>query len=100
MRFLEGKQPRLTHVPPSVRTSVIAAVFPDSAARKAAANAADPEPRITRSNCCAIHSFLCCCLASRLHTPSFSHADVAAKGSNPAPRHRETLQQAPLKSNL
>src|SRR5215472_15351062 len=51
MRFLDGRQPRFTHVPPNVRTSVIAALFPDSAARSAAANAVDPEPRITKSNC-------------------------------------------------
>src|SRR5260370_41967673 len=39
---------RLTQVPPSVRFSVIATVLPNSAARIAAANAVEPEPRIAK----------------------------------------------------
>src|SRR5574341_410988 len=50
MRFLLGRQPRLTQVPPRVRDSVITAVLPNSAALSAAAKAVEPEPRITRSN--------------------------------------------------
>src|SRR5712692_2503451 len=50
MRFFEGKQPRFTQVPPSLRSSVITAVLPSSWARSAAANAVEPEPRMTRSN--------------------------------------------------
>src|SRR6266851_1189107 len=52
IRFFDGKHPRFTQVPPSVRFSVIAAVLPSSAALMAAANAVDPEPKITRSNFC------------------------------------------------
>lgn len=52
IRFLDGRHPRFTHVPPSVRTSVIAAVLPSSAARIAAANAVEPDPRMTKSNRC------------------------------------------------
>src|SRR5438132_5965958 len=50
MRFFEGRQPRFTQVPPTVRSSVITAVFPNSCARSAAAKAVEPEPRMTRSN--------------------------------------------------
>src|SRR5438132_755623 len=50
MRFFEGRQPRFTQVPPTVRSSVITAVFPSSCARSAAAKAVEPEPRMTRSN--------------------------------------------------
>src|SRR5216684_6078571 len=49
IRFLEGRQPRLAQVPPTVRNSVITAVLPSSAACKAAAKAVEPLPRITRS---------------------------------------------------
>jgi len=49
MRFFEGRQPRFTQVPPTVRDSVMTAVFPSSAAFSAAAKAVEPEPRITRS---------------------------------------------------
>ena len=52
MRFLDGRQPRFTQVPPRVRLSVMAAVLPSSAARIAAANAVEPEPRMTRSSLC------------------------------------------------
>src|SRR6266851_8002210 len=54
IRFLLGKQPRLTQVPPSARASVITAVLPSSAARSAAAKAVEPEPKMTRSNCSVI----------------------------------------------
>src|SRR5260370_6193951 len=50
IRFFDGKHPRFTQVPPSVRFSVIATVLPSSAALIAAANAVEPEPRITKSN--------------------------------------------------
>src|SRR5947208_13633231 len=50
IRFFDGRHPRFTQVPPSMRFSVIAAVLPNSAALIAAANAVEPEPRITRSN--------------------------------------------------
>src|SRR3989442_12555661 len=50
MRFFEGRQPRFTQVPPTVRSSVITAVLPNSCARSAAAKAVEPEPRMTRSN--------------------------------------------------
>src|SRR5919204_1087165 len=50
IRFFEGRQPRLTQVPPRVRDSVITALLPSSAAFSAAAKAVEPEPRITRSN--------------------------------------------------
>src|SRR5208283_2512022 len=36
IRFLEGRQPRLTHVPPVARSSVITEVLPCSCARSAA----------------------------------------------------------------
>src|SRR5437870_11338822 len=49
IRFLERRQPRFTHVPPCVRDSVITAVLPSSAALSAAANAVEPDPRMTRS---------------------------------------------------
>src|SRR5436190_10199612 len=49
IRFLLGRQPRLTQVPPRVRDSVMIAVLPSSAALSAAAKAVEPEPRITRS---------------------------------------------------
>src|ERR671937_2928261 len=49
MRFLEGRQPRLTQVPPTERASVMAAVFPSSLALMAAAKAVEPLPRISRS---------------------------------------------------
>src|SRR5260370_25850991 len=51
IRFFEGRQPRFTHVPPVVRSSVITEVLPGSCARSAAANAVEPEPRMTRSKC-------------------------------------------------
>src|SRR5258707_10233468 len=50
IRFFEGRQPRFTHVPPVVRSSVITAVLPSSCARSAAANAVEPEPRMIKSN--------------------------------------------------
>src|SRR5579884_100959 len=50
IKFFDGKQPRFTHVPPMVRSSVMTAVLPSSRARNAAAKAVEPEPRITRSN--------------------------------------------------
>src|SRR5712691_6376366 len=50
IRFLDGRQPRLAHVPPSVRRSTIATRAPRSVARMAAAKAVEPEPRMTRSN--------------------------------------------------
>ncbi len=60
MRFLLGRQPRLTQVPPTVRTSVITARLPSSEALSAAAKAVDPEPRITRSYLSvAIHVHSC-----------------------------------------
>jgi hypothetical protein len=37
IRFLDGKQPRLTHVPPVVRSSVMTEVLPSSCARNPAA---------------------------------------------------------------
>src|SRR5690242_12842971 len=49
IRFFEGRQPRFTQVPPMVRSSIITEVLPSSCARNAAANAVEPEPRITRS---------------------------------------------------
>ena len=54
MRFLLGTQPTLTHVPPIVAPLVafpptIAVLTPSSSALIAAANAADPCPRMTRS---------------------------------------------------
>src|SRR6266511_4556521 len=54
MRFLEGRHPRLTHVPPTGRSSVISAVFFSSCAVNAAANAVEPEPRINRSTASSI----------------------------------------------
>src|SRR5437667_4651598 len=50
IKFFDGKHPRFTQVPPIARSSVITAVLPSSCARNAAANAVEPEPRITRSN--------------------------------------------------
>src|SRR6266571_4035642 len=61
MRFLDGRHPRLTHVLPMVRSSVIAAVFPSSCAVSAAANAVEPEPRITRSKWSTIYVLLLVC---------------------------------------
>src|SRR6266851_2107296 len=52
IRFFDGKHPRFTQVPPSVRFSVIAAVLPSSAALMAVANAVDPEPKMTKSTLC------------------------------------------------
>src|SRR3990170_470296 len=49
MRFLEGKQPRFAHVPPSVRRSTMPTRPPSSFALIAAANAVEPEPRMRRS---------------------------------------------------
>src|SRR5712692_7461347 len=49
IRFFDGRHPRFTHVPPTVRDSVMTAVLPSSAAFSAAAKAVDPDPRITRS---------------------------------------------------
>src|SRR5712692_3696210 len=49
IRFFDGRHPRFTHVPPTVRDSVMTAVLPSSAAFNAAAKAVDPDPRITRS---------------------------------------------------
>src|SRR5437899_13015584 len=49
MRFFDGRHPRFTQVPPRVRDSVITALLPSSAALSAAANAVEPEPRMTRS---------------------------------------------------
>src|SRR3990172_2134245 len=54
MRFLDGRQPRFAHVPPSIRRSTIATRAPSSDALIAAANAVDPDPRIRRSNGSAI----------------------------------------------
>lgn len=45
-----GTQPTLTHVPPMVLLSIIAVFAPWSAALIAAANAAEPDPRMTKSN--------------------------------------------------
>ena len=53
IKFLDGRQPRLTQVPPIVRSSVMTDVLPISCARRAAANAVEPEPSITRSNRCS-----------------------------------------------
>src|SRR5579859_59554 len=50
MRFFEGRQPRLAHVPPGVRRSTIATRAPRSEARIAAAKAVEPEPRMRKSN--------------------------------------------------
>src|SRR2546428_2312653 len=50
IRFFEGRQPRLTQVPPMLLDSVITAVLPSSCARSAAAKAVEPEPSITRFN--------------------------------------------------
>ena len=50
IKFFDGRQPRLTHVPPVVRSSAITEVLPSSCARGAAANAVEPEPRMRRSN--------------------------------------------------
>src|SRR6267143_5661132 len=49
IRFFDGRHPRFTHVPPIVRSSIIKDVLPDSCARKAAAKAVEPEPRMSRS---------------------------------------------------
>src|SRR3990170_2568129 len=48
-RFLEGRQPRLTQVPPIVRRSAMATFAPSSLARMAAAKAVAPEPMMNRS---------------------------------------------------
>src|SRR6266567_4793668 len=64
IRFFEGRQPRFTHVPPMVRSSVITAVLPSSCARRAAANAVEPEPRITRSNLRELAIYFPCLIES------------------------------------
>src|SRR5260370_26236042 len=79
IRFFEGKHPRFTHVPPSVRFSVIAAVFPNSAALIAAANAVEPEPRITKSN---RRASISCSLQTACWLPPPDGAPVEHEGAD------------------
>src|SRR5712692_9175106 len=72
MRFFDGRHPRLTHVPPTVRSSVITAVLPSSRAVSAAANAVEPEPRMMRSQWSTI-VLLLLTSSARLSRPS-AHA--------------------------
>src|SRR5438093_1409366 len=73
MRFFDGRQPRLTHVPPTVRCSIMTAVLPSSWAVNAAANAVEPEPRIRKSTGafirCSTEKKLWCNEAKNKHTP-------------------------------
>src|SRR5207244_4087218 len=59
IRFFDGRQPRLTHVPPIGRSSVITADFTNSCAVSAAANAVEPDPKIKRSKLSGIGRYRC-----------------------------------------
>src|SRR5260370_35540810 len=50
MSVFDGTQPTFTHVPPRVPASMMAALKPRSAARIAAAKAAEPPPTIAKSS--------------------------------------------------
>src|SRR5712691_11314082 len=74
MRFFDGRQPRLTHVPPTVRCSIMTAVLPSSCAVNAAANAVEPEPRISKSTgalirCSIAKKSMCNAVNRNKHTP-------------------------------
>src|SRR5712691_5784724 len=90
--ILEGTQPTLTQVPPSVPRSIRVTCAPSSAARIAAAKAAEPAPRMAT---CSPRSAARCCSASTpwicstfMATPAGIDAVTGSAASEPAGRRR------------
>src|SRR5919197_1755030 len=94
IRFFDGRQPRLAHVPPTVRRSTIVTRAPSSLALIAAAKAVDPEPRIRRSYGSAMSggspsSLEGVVLASGAHGPREGRALDVGSGRH----HRRALRE-------